>query len=413
MLDIHDYTWLYMYVWLLVYIHVFLSMILPILKPSKIPRVSKSCQLHWAFGQGTQAEEIGCSAMSVGGICCIVLSINQDMFSHSWLPFEMRRSCEHLLRTLISIPLLPKQHVALYADFKNYEKNMELPDLFFDTETFLFSLHLRVQSQHWFWMALVGLWSLRLHAARPSCVCTWICRGAKRADGGRVWHSVTPLQSSQCMCELCESEFCRAFWGMAIHESAAFLHMPVGSSRRPQRIYVNQTSCSTALTFANICIPGFTTSVLSRMITAASPCGSSQNSCQTLNSETPLHWKWMNMVCKCLQMFAWFAWCKCSGFNVQRYPPQLESSWLHRSMLTPEFNFFHCRWSVEISVSSSIGQAKSRKQHETKKTDDEWNAGTEEALFLWDRIGKRPPEEWEQWRILLGNCLDKSLRNSD
>ena len=300
-LDIHDYTWLYMYVWLLVYIHVFLSMILPILKPSKIPRVSKSCQLHWAFGQGTQAEEIGCSAMSVGGICCIVLSINQDMFSHSWLPFEMRRSCEHLLRTLISIPpLLPKQHVALYADFKNYEKNMELPDLFFDTETFLFSLHLRVQSQHWFWMALVGLWSLRLHAARPSCVCTWICRGAKRADGGRVWHSVTPLQSSQCMCELCESEFCRAFWGMAIHESAAFLHMPVGSSRRPQRIYVNQTSCSTALTFANICIPGFTTSVLSRMITAASPCGSSQNSCQTLNSETPLHWKWMNMVCKCL-----------------------------------------------------------------------------------------------------------------
>jgi hypothetical protein len=32
---------------------------------------------------------------------------------------------------------------------------------------------------------------------------------------------------------------------------------------------------------------------------------------------------------------------------------------------------------------------------------------------LWDRIGKRPPEEWEQWRILLGNCLDKSLRNSD
>ena len=81
-LDIHDY--MIVYVCLIICVHsCFLSMILPILKPSKIPRVSKSCQLHWAFGQGTQAEEIGCSAMSVGGICCIVLSINQDMFSHS------------------------------------------------------------------------------------------------------------------------------------------------------------------------------------------------------------------------------------------------------------------------------------------------------------------------------------------
>lgn len=184
--------------------------------------------------------------------------------------------------------------------------------------------------------------------------------GQMRAESDIVWHHCSLLSVWTVW------KFCRAFWGMAIHESAAFLHMPVGSSQRPQRI-LNQTSCSTALPFTNICIPGFTTSVLSRRITAASQCESFQNSCQTLNSETPLHWKWMNMVCKCLPMFAWFAWCKCSGFNVQRYPPQLESSWLHRSMLTPEFNFFHCRWSVEISVSSSIDQAKSRKQHETNK----------------------------------------------
>lgn len=73
------YTWLHDCICMFDYLCTFmffLSMILPILKPNKIPRVSKSCQLHWAFGQGTQAEEIGCSAMSVGGICCIVLSMN-------------------------------------------------------------------------------------------------------------------------------------------------------------------------------------------------------------------------------------------------------------------------------------------------------------------------------------------------
>ena len=164
-LHIHDYTWLY--TWLYNVVDMFVSVCLSMFVHSwlcdivctfKIPRISKSCQLHWACGQGTQAEEIGCSATGVGGICC---TVNKSRHVHL-LMISVRNTQKlwtfltnsHFYTTNSSLSVSSMWLFKL-TWLWNHEKRIEPPDLFFDTKTFLFFVSNHNIDFQW------PLWALR------------------------------------------------------------------------------------------------------------------------------------------------------------------------------------------------------------------------------------------------------------